>query len=157
MKRNCGFLSESVAKRLKIDKNVEQLVNSFNLKPRDYYIYIHGSPPKHAAFELCLTAIKNAGGNIGWTLCVLNIGSRGRENFRHLICKFAQHNAWRLQSCRRVGAVFSEDTNVTIRKADLLCSLVENHHYNNDEDPPSPFYKRFLGRIPTELRPYFWT
>ena len=139
----CGFLSEGDATHLGLSKNIEQLVNSFNMKPRDYYTYIHGSPPKHTTFELCLRIIKQAGRNIGWA------------NDSALICKFAQHKAWRLHSCLRVGAVFSEDINVTIVKTELHRDLVEMHYYKNGVELVG-FRKRFLGRIPTTLRRYFW-
>jgi len=147
----CGFLSEGDATHLGLSKNIEQLVNSFNMKPRDYYTYIHGSPPKHtAAFELCLRIIKQAGRNIGWAANI-QYGAG-----KHLICKFAQHKAWRLHSCLRVGAVFSEDTNVTIAKTELLHNLVEMHYYKNGVEFHLGFRQRFLGRIPTTLRRYFW-
>ena len=60
-KRTCGFLTTSVAKHLELPKDSERLVNSFLMKPRDYYNYVHGTPPRHKAYTLCLAAIHNAG------------------------------------------------------------------------------------------------
>jgi hypothetical protein len=63
-KRTCGFLTTSVAKRLKLVKDSERLVNSFLMKPRDYYNYVHGTPPRHKAYTLCLAAIHSSGADV---------------------------------------------------------------------------------------------
>ena len=60
-KRTCGFLTTSVAKRLKLPTALERKINSYLMKPRDYYAYMHGTPHRHKAYTLCLAAIHNAG------------------------------------------------------------------------------------------------
>ena len=60
-KRKCGFLETRVAKKLKLPKELEIRVNSFLMKPRNYYSYIRGAKPRFEAYNLCLAAIDNAG------------------------------------------------------------------------------------------------
>ena len=59
-KRRCQFLSNRVAKKLRLCKSVEQHVNSFNMKPRHFYDYVHGERQRYVAYTLCLASIVNA-------------------------------------------------------------------------------------------------
>ena len=61
-KRMCPFLSPRLAKKMKLGLDAERLINSFLMKPRDYYSYIHGARPRFEAYNLCLAAIENASG-----------------------------------------------------------------------------------------------
>jgi hypothetical protein len=56
-KRRCQFLSNRVAKKLKLCKNLEQHVNSFNMKARQFYDYVHGRKELYVAYTLCLASI----------------------------------------------------------------------------------------------------
>ena len=48
-------------KRQTISKDVREVINSFNLKPREFYDLIHGKKVRYAAYELCLYLILDAG------------------------------------------------------------------------------------------------
>lgn len=51
-------LTRPLAKRLNLPTVTEHLINAFLLKPREYYAYIHGTPPRHKAYTLCLAVFR---------------------------------------------------------------------------------------------------
>ena len=119
MKRNCGFLTTSVAKRVKLSKNPERLINSFLMKPRDYYNYVHGTPPRHRAYTLCLAAI------------------HGQDTLMTKRYDFVKNCAEDLLIWESIGIRLSSSFKTISRKAFLLKELdvvchdfKHNNHYN---------------------------
>ena len=82
---------------------MQQLVNSFNMKPRHFYELIHGKKPRYEAYEMCLFLIDYAASGIPFT------------DVEEIIVKM-----------QRVGAEFG-DKNIIYKKDNLMWSLMEFH------------------------------
>ena len=109
-KRTCGFLTTPVAKRLKLSKELQQYVNKFLIKPRDYYNYVHGTPPRHKAYTLCLAAIERFDYDLDLML------SSG-------ILTWVQEFAKELSKLERYGVKLSSSSQTISRKSLVLMQL----------------------------------
>ena len=63
MSQDTTTFFSKIAKRRKLCKDVETHLNSYLLKPRDFYNLIHGKKERHLAYELCLFMIDDMGSN----------------------------------------------------------------------------------------------
>ena len=104
-KRKQGFVTTRLAKKLKLEKDVQRILNSFNMRPRDFYTYVHGQPHRHQAYLLCLAAIEFAGKDVRekYHKQGLNLAYQDIPYLSEVSYSFAG----RLERWRRFGLAFS--------------------------------------------------
>ena len=125
-KRKCGFLTTSVAKRIKLPEPAEHVVNSYLMKARDYYAYVHGTPPRHKAYTLCLAAIHNAGDGGSARVGVINQSLYFRalvEEIAEDLLKWESYGV-QLSTCFRT---ISREESLRGQLQSLLCDWEHNN------------------------------
>ena len=128
-KRKCGFLTTSVAKRIKLPEPAEHLVNSYLMKARDYYAYVHGTPPRHKAYTLCLAAIDNAGDDGRTRRGVINQALYFRALVEEIADDLLRWESYGVQLSSSFQTISRKEF-VRFQLSSVLCDFDHNNHDN---------------------------
>jgi len=129
-KRRSQWLSVQVAKRLKLCSDIQQHINSFNLKPRNFYDYVHGRKHRHPAYALCLLSLIHAKYMAG------NPSSPGYKiNIPRFILN-ARDSARKIQKLHKIGIRFSASAEIIWKQSVVFSDLTSALYFARCHDCP---------------------